>query len=209
MGIFPDDIRSLLGELNDALLLEDAERTEWVICGGTALALLKLVRRTTRDVDVLGTWNAGAIELVAGDFSDRVRRAVRRVAAAHPELQSPGPPWVNLGPRHLVELGLPEGFAKRLSVLPIGPKLTLHLPSRADLVALKLFAAADDLGERQHIHLEDLRAVGATVQELAAAITWIERLPDPHHRIRASLRRVVEDLGHEDLAHYIAHYIIV
>jgi hypothetical protein len=34
-------------------------------------------------------------------------------------------------------------------------------------------------------------------------IQWVLRMPDPHHRIRPSLKSIVEELGHEDLAYYI------
>jgi len=200
----PDNIRGLLSELNDALTLDEAEPVSWVVCGGTALALQGLGRRTTRDVDVLGSWPASGIEVVAiVDFSDAVKRAIRRVAAAHPELQVAGPLWVNLGPRQIVEFGLPEGFANRLTAIRMGDKLTLHLLGRPDLIALKLFAAADDMGARQSIHFDDLRELGPTALEIESSIRWVERMPDPQHRIRPSLKSIVEQLGHEDLAHYI------
>jgi len=54
MAFAPDHILGRLEELNDALALERADPVEWVVCGGTALALHGLIRRTTRDVDVLG-----------------------------------------------------------------------------------------------------------------------------------------------------------
>lgn len=204
MTFTPDHIRNLLSELNDALTLDEAEPVSWLVCGGTALALQGLGTRSTRDVDVLGTWPANGIEVVAiADFPVAVKRAIRRVAAAHPELQGAGPLWVNLGPRQIVEFGLPEGFAKRLTALRVGDKLTLHLLGRPDLIALKLFAAADDMGARQSIHFDDLHALDPTAQEIESSIQWVERLPDPQHRIRPSLKSIVEQLGHEDLAHYI------
>lgn len=198
-----DQIRRLLSELNDALILEGAEPVQWVICGGTALGLLGLLSRTTRDVDVLGERAAGGIEVIATDFPEGAKRAIQRVADAHRELQAPGPPWVNCGPARILELGLPDGFAGRLTELRMGERLTLHVPSRTDLVALKLFAAADDLGPRQAVHSADLRAIDPSAQEIESAIRWIEGLPDPHHRIRVALKSIVEELGHDDLAHYI------
>lgn len=111
--------------------------------------------------------------------------------------------WVNLGPRPIIEFGLPDGFTNRRATVRIGARLTLHLLGRIDLIALKLFAASDDMGKRQQIHLDDLRTLDPTAQEIESAIRWIERMPDPHHRIRPAFKSIVELLGHEDLAHYV------
>jgi len=111
MAFAPDHILGRLEELNDALALERADPVEWVVCGGTALALHGLIRRTTRDVDVLG--------------------------------------------------------------------------------------------ERQDTHIADLHELEPTAQEIESSIRWIARLPDQQSRIRPELKRIVEVLGHEDLASYI------
>lgn len=204
MAFAPDHILGLLKELNDALTLETAEPVEWVICGGTALALHGLIRRTTRDVDVLGDRSSSGVEVAAvRRFPDPVVRAIQRVADAHPELQLKRSSWVNLGPRQLVDWGLPDGFETRLAFRRIGDRLALHLLARPDLVALKLFAAADDLGERQDTHIADLHKLEPTAQEIESSIRWIARLPDQQSRIRPELKRIVEELGHEDLASYI------
>ena len=156
-------------------------------------------------VDVLGERSSGGIEIAAvQSFPEPVARAIRRVSQAHPELQLKGSSWVNLGPRQLVEWGLPDGFATRLIVHRIGAKLTLHLLARTDLVALKLFAASDDLGPRQEIHLADLTELRPSEKEVESAIRWIERLPDPNGRVRSELKRIVEELGYEGIARYIS-----
>ena len=204
MSLNTHNLYALLGELHDALLLEDAAPVEWIVCGGTALALQGFGTRTTQDVDVLGNWVATGVQVVAiGAFPPEVARAIARVAAAHPELQGMGPRWINLGPQEIVKHGLPEGFAGRLTVTRIGARLALHLLGRLDLIALKLYAAADDMGRRQQIHFDDLQVFKPTATELDYGIQWVLRMPDPHHRIRPSLKSIVEELGHEDLAYYI------
>lgn len=204
MSLAIHNLNPLLKELNDALLLEDAAPVDWIVCGGTALALQGIGTRSTRDVDVLGNWMPQELQIVAiGIFPPAVERAIARVAEAHSELLDIGSRWVNLGPQEIVKCGLPERFAERLTAMRIGDRLTLHLLGRIDLIALKLYAAADDMGSRQQIHLDDLRLFEPTAEEINRAIHWVQRMPDPHHRIRPSLRNIVKELGHEDLAYYI------
>ena len=61
--------------------------------------------------------------------------------------------------------------------------LTLRLPDRRDLIAFKLFAAVDAAHGRQPVHKSDLRALAPNEEEL---------------------REFLQELGHEDLAYYIA-----
>ena len=208
MSLTAHNLNSLLGELNDALLLEGAAPVTWVVCGGTALALQGLSARTTEDVDVLGSWNdardGSGVEIIAiGTFAPEVLRAIARVALAHPELAGLRSRWVNLGAQEIVKHGLPAGALSRLVPMRIGERLTLQLLGRVDLIALKLYAASDDLGRRQQIHLDDVRVLDSTAAELDDAIQWVLRMPDPQHRLRPSLKSILEELGHEDLSYYI------
>lgn len=205
VGLTAQQTRDLLEQLNDALQIEDAQPVEWVVCGGTALALQGLSTRTTQDVDVLGEWQSTEVGVVPiAEFPSAVSRAIRRVVEAHPELRGFGPRWVNLGARQIVDFGLPDGFATRLTNVRFGDRLALHLLGRVDLISLKLFAASDDLGHREQVHLDDLRTLNPTAAELALSIGWVERLPDPQYRLRASLKNIVGLLGHDDLAYYIS-----
>ncbi len=196
---------ALLRELNDALALERADPAEWVVCGGTALAISGLVERPTRDLDVIGAWGHNLLEVTRLDrFPESVERAIDRVARAHPELDADGPRWVNLGPRGLLQIGLPSGCLARLTRFDVGSHLALHVPARMDLIALKLLAAADATHPRQPIHQADVRALCPTDAELTFAIDWIRTVPDPNHTLRAELRNFLKDLGHDDHAYYIA-----
>jgi hypothetical protein len=181
----------------------DCDPVEWVVCGGVALLLQGLNQRTTRDVDVLGNWDEAILEVTVPDhLPEEVRACVQKVADAHPELEGLGSTWVNLGPSQIARFGLPRGYAERLTKRCFGPKLTVHLLDRKDLVALKLYAAADDLGPRQHVHEQDLRRLGASVAELDAAIEWLRTIPDFELK-RIEIRNVLERLGHDDLAYYV------
>ena len=145
MSFTIDNIRTLLIELNDAMILEGAQPAELLICGGAALALQGLGTRVTRDIDVLGAWLADGMQVAAiGEFPTAFARAIERVANAHPELAGMKPDWVNLGPKLIVEFGLPEGYASRVTAFRVGDRLTLHRLGRVDLIARK--AIVEELG---------------------------------------------------------------
>jgi len=202
--IDPAATHPLLRELNDALAIEGAEPVDWIICGGTALGLLGLVQRPTRDVDVISGWNSATLQIIQIDcFPPAVERAIVRAAEAHPELQSSGISWVNLGPKGLLDFGLPPGCTGRLTPRIIGTHLTLRLPDRRDLIAFKLFAAADASHGRQAVHKSDLQALDPNEEELRFAIDWVITIPDPNHQLRTELREFLQELGREDLAYYI------
>jgi hypothetical protein len=207
MTLSASNLPTLLRQLHDALVLEDAAPIDWIVCGGSALSLQALTGRTTQDVDVLAHWRADTLEAVApGSFAAPVARAIDRVAEAHATLRrrdGSGRRWVNLGPQEIARQGLPEGFAGRLVTFRIGERLTLHLLGRLDLIALKLYAASDDLGDRQQVHIGDLVRLAPTAAELAFALEWVLTRPDPEHRIRPSLKRLLQELGHDDLAYYV------
>jgi len=197
-------ILRLLQELNRWMELEDCEPADWVVCGGAALGLQKLQsREKTRDVDVLGCWDGRMLNVVSIDsFPGPLVACIDRVVANHPELVGLRRNWVNLGARALAKAGLPDGFAERLRELRIGKKLTLRLLGRLDLLALKLYAAADERGRRQEIHFGDLKALQPAYEELDWAVAWIRTLRDFDEK-RIALKDVIQELGYEDLAYYV------
>lgn len=203
MKLTRDAILRLLQELDQWMEQEDCQSVDWVICGGAALGLQGLRDRPTRDVDVLGRWNGAALSVASIEaFGEEILGCIKRVVNNHPELEGLGQNWVNLGPRALAQAGLPEGFANRLRELRVGNKLTLHLLGREDLVALKLYAAADDQGPRQEIHYADLEALAPTPDELDRAVNWVRTLRDFEEK-RLVVKYVIERLGHDGLAIYV------
>jgi hypothetical protein len=83
-----------------------------IVCGGTALAALGLVRRTTKDVDILGvvlnTPNGLVIQRIK-EFPEWLLEAANKVGRDFDLPEN----WLNLGPASQVESGLPEGFEER------------------------------------------------------------------------------------------------
>ena len=203
MAMTRDDILRLLQELEQWMQFEDCPPVDWLVCGGAALGLQGLQDRPTRDVDVLGRWDEAVLDAIGiEEFPEEMAACIRRVADNHPELAGMGPNWVNLGPRALVQAGLPEGFADRLQALRVGDRLTLHLLGRQDLLALKLYAAADELGPRQDVHLADLKALEPTFDELDWAVDWLRTLRDFEEK-KLVVKHVLEELGRDDLAYYV------
>lgn len=205
MAISRGTIESLLHELGEWLEYDEVGPLDLLVCGGSAMALLQLNDRTTRDVDVLGLWDSNLIEVTCVDeFPENVTECIRRVAQDHPDLQGMGEHWVNLGPRDLARQGLPDGYKNRLKAMPFGRRglLTLHLLDRKDLIALKLYAAADRFSTRQEIHLDDLRRLKGTFEELDDALNWVRTLRDFEEK-RPEIQNALERLGFDDLAGYI------
>lgn len=138
-----------------------------VVCGGSALAALGLISRTTRDVDVLAglddskgevnlyelrefpVWLSKAAEVVARDFG------------------LPGE-WLNLGPASQMKSGLPEGLGERLVKQRYGKWLAVYFIERIDQVFFKLYASVD----RGDYHVQDLLGLNPTGQEIEAAAEW-------------------------------------
>ena len=125
-----------------------------VVCGGTALAALSLVMRTTKDVDVLAmvfdTENGLVIQKIT-EFPEWLIEAANKVGRDFDLPEN----WLNLGPASQVESGLPEGFVERLVRRRYGKYLTLFFISRVDQIHFKLYAAVD----RGDYHVQDLKTL--------------------------------------------------
>jgi hypothetical protein len=68
--------------------------------------------------------------------------------------------------------GLPPGFARRVHWERYAG-LWVGLADRLDLIYLKLFAAADDVGPQSR-HFQDLLALAPNAGELSQAREWIK-----------------------------------
>lgn len=101
--------------------------------------------------------------------------------------------WLNAGPAGLIDFGLPDGLADRVTVLRYGA-LEVHVPGRSDLIHFKLYAAVDQ-GERSK-HFSDLQALTPARDQLVAAARWT-RTHDPSVGFLGELRRILAVLGIE------------
>lgn len=128
-----------------------------IVIGGSALALLGITDRQTRDCDILHP-----------ELPEEVAQAAREFAAHQRgngvEL---GDDWFNNGPIQLARL-LPEGWQQRVRVAFAGTSLRLMTLGRDDLLKTKLFALCDRGSD-----LADCIAMAPTAAELELAEPWL------------------------------------
>jgi hypothetical protein len=175
-------IEQLLRAVGDQLTAAGAP-CAIVIIGGAAMNLGGFVSRPTRDVDVLALVTAGRIG-PAEPLPARLRDAIATVAR---DYRLPAD-WMNTGPARQLRTGLPPGLETRLEWRQYGA-LQVGLVSREDLVAFKLYAAADQTGPGS-VHVTDLLALLPTAAELGRAAEWI-RTQDPTPEFHGVLERVI------------------
>lgn len=174
MEITDETIGLLLGALADQLQALGSH-LEIVVIGGSALTALGLVRRATRDVDLLAIADNGELRL-AEPLPQPLLTARAAVAADFGLAEN----WLNAGPTNLLNWGLPEGFMSRVVTMPYGTALAVHFAGRLDQIHFKLFAMVDQGGGR---HEADLRALNPTPGELVAGARWsITQDPSPGYR---------------------------
>lgn len=201
--IFNDakEIDGALQRLGKRLAYNYSEPIALLICGGSALNILGIATRTTRDVDVLAV-----VEETSGGIGLNHSRALpedflRAVATIAADLALPAD-WLNTGPKDVIAVyGAPRGITKRWVRREYGPCLTAFFVSRFDQVHFKLLAAADPNSEPRH--MEDLaNRIKPTEEEIAAAVGWLlDRKTSPW--FRANVRRTVEALGYDNICRTI------
>jgi hypothetical protein len=82
---------------------------EIVVVGASALLLLSMIHRPTKDLDVLALVRDGRY-VTARPLPDGLRQAAVDVARALRLAED----WLNNGPTAQIETGLPEGFEQRV-----------------------------------------------------------------------------------------------
>jgi hypothetical protein len=188
MEITDETIGLLFGALADQLQALGGH-VEIVVIGGSALTALGLVRRSTRDVDLLAIAENGELRLA--EPLPQVLLAARAAVAADFGLDGN---WLNAGPTDLLKWGLPEGLMSRVVTRSYGRALVVHFANRFDQIHFKLFAMVDQGGGR---HEADLRTLSPTHGELAAAARW-SITQDPSPGYRSVLEDALRVLGVDD-----------
>jgi hypothetical protein len=186
-----DSIQTALQRVGE-LVAADGGQLAIVILGGAALNLLRIVERPTVDVDILAFATADAehapraesIQPPPAPMPERLRRAAEQVAR---DLGLPLD-WLNTGPALQWRAGLPSGLPARVRWERFAG-LWVGLVDRLDLIAFKLFAAADAVGP-QSVHFQDLLRLRPTAAELSDAERWV-RTQDASAEFARVLDRVV------------------
>lgn len=195
------DIQGALQRLGKRLLYDHVEPISLVVCGGSALNVLEIASRTTRDVDVLAIAEE-APEGITLRHNQPLPERFREVVAEVGRDLGLEEDWLNMGPKDVLQVyGAPRGMTERWERREYGPSLTVYFVSRIDQVHLKLLAAADPKSEPRH--LEDLIIrIRPTNEEVRAATAWLlDRKTSSG--FRRCVRRAVEALGYDDISRNI------
>jgi len=184
-------LKEALGLLSE--FFESHPPQHFVVCGGSSLLALGLIRRTTtRDVDILARIEDGHL-VTAKPLPEWMFEAIRKVGKDLDLMEN----WFNTGPSDdsFFKFGLPNGLAERLTSVDYGSKLRISYISRYDQIHLKLYAAADS---DQGRHYQDLQDLTPTAAELLDAARWT-RNQDPSEGFLFVLGEVFKAMGHEQL----------
>ncbi len=190
-----NDLERALKLLAGHLRLAKTPPVNLVVCGGAALLARRLHLRTTQDVDVLALLDSEA------HLHSPLPLPGYLLEAAHDVADTLGLPgdWLNNAPSAdaagLYQSGLPEGLLQRALRRDYGDRLTVWYVGRFDQIHFKLLAAVNAGGR----HLEDLRMLGPTAAELAAAAAWMVRRGMTEQQAGA-LRALLGYLGHGQTA---------
>jgi hypothetical protein len=188
MEFSPTTLTEALETLGE-LLADRGHAIEVVAIGGGSLLLLDLIKRPTKDLDIVAIVRAGSY-VTAKPLPDFLRDAVRDVA----EVAGLAEDWLNPGPTTLLDFGLPAGFEHRVRTQRHGG-LVLHIASRFDQICFKLYAFVDQEPRRKHA--QDLRTLRPTPDELRAAAAWC-RTQDPSEGFAGQLALALREFGVPD-----------
>lgn len=186
-------VLSALGEQLESLL---DKPVELLVCGGSALNVLGLVRRATKDIDILAYIernDKGETFLIkAASLTPELMTAAQKVARDFNLPEN----WLNPGPASAVDLGLPEGIMERVQTRKFGRNLTIHFLGRYDQIHFKLYASVDQGAGK---HFDDLLALKPTSEEIEKAARW-SMTHDVSEGFKESLKILLNHMGFNDVA---------
>lgn len=165
-------------EAFDAWLASRSLQLEAIVIGGSALALLGVTERQTRDVDILHPELPAEIVAAAQEFAVHLRGQGVELADD----------WLNNGPMQLAE-ALPDGWRRRVHSIFEGAALRLTVLGRADLLKTKLFALCD-----RGTDLADCIVLAPAREELDEAELWLAE-QDTNPMWPEHVRSTLADLG--------------
>ena len=189
-----EDIDRVLTALGEQLAAMKKPHVDFLVCGGSALQALKLVSRTTKDVDVVALVSKDLIMSTAKPLPAHLVEAAKKVERDF-QLKDG---WINPGPTSALDFGLPEGVLGRAEKCEYGGALTVRFISRYDQVHFKLYAAVDQGGK----HYQDLLDLRPTAEELEQAARW-SMTHDVSEPYRGEVKRILTEMGHADAAQRI------
>jgi hypothetical protein len=191
-NIDKEKLAKAFGLLDGQMQTNGCPPAHLVVCGGSALIATDLVPRTTSDADVIALVDSSGNMMSGRLLPDKLLEIARSVA----DVLGLDKDWLNSGPAGLFDLGMPEGFEERLVTQSYGPLLTVSFVTRLDQVYLKLNAV---LSLGVSYHLNDLKALNPTEEELIDACHWVQGLND-WDRFPDTLRNALREIGYASIA---------
>ena len=177
-------IENLLTALGKQIELMNEGPIELVICGGASLNVLGQIRRTTKDIDIMGILKreeSGKLDIIEAVLPQWFIDAAERVKKDFNLTEN----WINVEATSIVRFGLPKDFTKRLIKKSYSKALFVYYISRLDQIHFKLYASADKGGH----HVDDLMDLKPTNKEIEQAALW-----SMTHDISEGFRLVLKDL---------------
>ncbi|HMP48267.1 MAG TPA: DUF6036 family nucleotidyltransferase [Oligoflexia bacterium] len=166
----------------DQFLHRKSKSFEAVVIGGTALNLLGVIERETRDCDILDPKIPEDIKKLSIEFAETLKDE---------DLKQD---WLNNGPASLLR-DLDTTWKNQTEILFSGLALTLYTLSRIDLIKSKVFALCD-----RTIDKPDCIALKPNKNELLEILPWLEQRDAnpmwPEH-VREVLSNLAKELGYE------------
>jgi len=161
---------------SDQVLLDRKMSRDLIVCGGTALLVLDVIERETRDVDVVSPE-------VDQDLKDASIEVAKKLSLPHD--------WINDGPKDLAK-DLLVGWKSRIEPLFQGKALTLYVLGRMDLMATKIYAFCDREDDYQDVIKmkptpQELDEIYPWVMERDASSYWPDRVDSCFARLRRGL----------------------
>jgi hypothetical protein len=195
-------IEALLWRLGKQMLYYHVEPISLVICGGSALNVLNIASRTTKDVDVLVIVEAGPNGFSLKYGEELPVAFVERVVAVGKDMGQ-DPDWLNMGPKDVLPFyGPPIGMTERWVKREYGPNLTAYFIHRLDQIHFKLLAAADTKANPRH--MEDLKKrIKPTEDEIRIATEWLLKKANHDAGFRLKVKNAVREIGYEHIADLI------
>jgi len=189
-------VETALSALGEQLEGIAREPFELLACGGSALQVLGLIQRATKDVDIVAyvrrDERGDPTFMKADPLNPELLLAARKVAR---DFNLPDN-WLNAGPASALDFGLPEGLLGRVVTRQFGTKLIVHFLGRYDQICFKVYAATDQGPGK---HLDDLLLLKPTADEIEQAARW-SMSHDSSEGYRQSLRDLLEYIGFGDVA---------
>ena len=144
-----------------------------IVVGGSALVLLDIIDRSTKDFDLLDSDIPAEILDAAKDFAS---------------IENLSEQWLNCGPSELVDY-LPKDWRLNLELIFSGESLTLHTIAMLELLKAKVWAYCDRTKD-----YTDIIAMAPSSEELEVVREWLYPL-DAHPGCKKWFDKCIEKLN--------------